>query len=317
MNIITVFNYQDDNKYNDMFKIWVLQALNCKYNTPGINKVKILTEGINDKLKKFAKKLNTNDLIIEIRERKPLKNVPHRWLHNVGFKLYNVCQEKEPFVFVDADAIIMKNMNDVIKASKDKPFISTDHQTIPKHTDKFNYKFMNTGFFIVSDVNFLNFDKIYNSPQVFKCTGTDQYLLNNYCKLINYDYTHPTIHYGWNSCGGYKIEIGNKIYSYGIPEKHEIYILHYWDVFKPWITPCDIYNKLQKKYTLFDIILDKIIFENFENIFSIFIKSFDEINCVLYCYNEEVYKNLKYLNFKGKTILHKEKLNNYKYITEL
>lgn len=303
MNIITIFNYPDEYKYNNMFKVWLLQALKCKINTNGIKNIKILTEGLNDNLYKFIKKLNYNFIKVVNKSRKPLYNVPQRWLHNVGFKLYNLCLETEPFVFVDADAIIMTNMNDVVKASTDKPFISVNHQTIPRHTDKFNFKFMNTGFFIVSNPEFLDFDKIYKTQKVFKCPGTDQFLLNNYCKYINYDYTHPLIHYGWNSCGGYKLKKGDNIFSYGLPEKHKIHILHYWDIFKPWITKCSIYEDLTIKYILFEKIIDKIKFTDFEIVLRIFDNSYKKSNYTIYTNNKYIYNYLKILNLFGKTNL--------------
>ena len=139
-------------------------------------------------------------------------------------------------------------MNDVITASKEKPFICVNHQTIPRHTDKFNFKFGNTGFMIVSDNSFMDFDKIYNTPHKYKCPGTDQFLIYNYCRTLNYDYTHELIHYGWNSCGGYKkVASDGTIHSHGILEKHKVHILHYWDVFKPWITKCLIYDSVSSK----------------------------------------------------------------------
>lgn len=316
MNIITVFNYPNEEKYNTMFKIWLLQTLSSKYNTENINKIKILTEGINDDLLNFVNLIDCDDVLIEYRERKPLSNVPKRWLHNVGFKLYNLCLEKEPYIFIDADAIIMTDLTDVVKYSKDKPFISVNHQTIPRHTDKFKFKFMNTGFFVVSDPSFMEFKKIYSSNKVFKCPGTDQYLLNNYCRSINYDYTHPNIHYGYNSCGGYKKVKNGKIYSRGIPEKHEIYILHYWDIFKPWITYCPIYESLKQKYYLFEHILKKIEFNHFNKILKIYNDSFLGEN-IIYTSNKDIYNTLKIINMKGKTILHDKVKDNILYINSL
>jgi hypothetical protein len=314
MNIITIFNYDDNYNYNTMFKIWLLQALKCKYKTKDIKKIKIITKGINNNLQYFVNKLKCDDIIIEIKEQLNLiNNNNSKYNHNVGFKMYNLCKEIEPFIFVDADAIIMTDMNDVIKASKDKPFISTDHQTIKGHTDMFNFKFMNTGFLIVSDPSFLDFEKIYNAKRVFKCPGTDQFLINNYCRLINYDYTHPLIHYGWNSCGNFKKVINNEIYSDRIPEKHKIHILHYWFNYKPWITPCYIYKRLENTYILLEKILEKIKFNNFEIILNLYLDSLYD-NKTYYCLDEEIYKNLKILNLKGKTIKHDNKEENIEYI---
>ena len=316
MNIITVFNYPNDAKYNMMFKIWLFQALLSKLKTPEINKIKILTEKMSEQLLSFVEDINCEDIVIEYKTRKKLENVPHRWLHNVGFKLYNLCNETEPFIFVDADAIIMTDLNDVVRASKDKPFICVDHQTIPNHTDKFNFKFMNTGFFVVSDTSFLDFDSIYNCKQVFKCPGTDQYLMNNYCRFIGYDYTHLLVHYGWNSCGGYKVQHNDDIKSSGIIEKHKVHVLHYWDIFKPWITPCPIYKGLQQKYTILDNILQRIFYDDFYKVLSLYDECFVGKK-EIYTFNSDIYKSLRLLNLKGKTILHTEREENQKYIETL
>jgi hypothetical protein len=304
MNLITVFNYPDDKKYNTMFKVWLLQAIKSKSQTNDIINIKILTEnGINNTLKSFVDSLHCDYIHIEKRKRIQLNNVPHRWLHNVGFKLYNLCLENQPFIFLDADAILMTDMNDVIQASKDKPFISCDHQTIPRHTDKFKFKFMNTGFFVVSDTSFLDFNKIYNTPVVFRCPGTDQFLLNNFCRFHKYDYKHHLIHYGWNSCGGYKKVVDNIILSHNLPEKHRIHVLHYWDVFKPWITSCPIYNKLVSDYYLLEKILSKITFNNIASVLDIYSKSLNLNNYTVYTNNIEIYNSLKLVNIKGKTVL--------------
>ena len=78
---------------------------------------------------------------------------------------------------------------------------------------------------------------------------------------INYDYTHPKIHYGYNSCSPFKKILDNgKIISNGIPENHEIFVLHYWYHYKQWIKckccirgedECEIYNKLLDKINFY------------------------------------------------------------------
>lgn len=246
MNIITVFNYDDDEKYNTMFKIWTLQCLKVKSQTPEIKKIKILTLGLNEKLKYFINQLNNKHIEICICGKINFQHGSSKFKHNVGFKLYNICKEIEPYIFIDADAIPITDFKDVIQASKDKPFIGVNHQTIEGHTKHFNYKFINTGFLIVSNPEFLNFEKILNTPMKFTCPGTDQTLIYNYCKTLNYDYTHKLIHYGWNSCGGFIKELDNgEVVSDKIIEKHKVHIIHYWFNYKPWIINCPIYNKLK------------------------------------------------------------------------
>ena len=90
-------------------------------------------------------------------------------------------------------------------------------------------------------------------PYIHVYNGTDQMMMNNYCKLINYDYIHKKIHYGYNSCAAFTKKEGSNIVSDGIPEKHNVYILHYWFHYKPWIkcsccvrgsNDCPFYTKL-------------------------------------------------------------------------
>ena len=302
MNIITVFNYPDENNVNYMFKIWLIQAIRCKEETEGIEKIKILTKGINNTLQKYIDNLNIDYIEIKICETLKLNNPPSaKWNHNVGFKLFNICKETEPYIFVDADAIIMTDMNDVISASKDKPFIAVNHQTIPGHTTQFKEQFINTGFLIVSDPTFLNFEKIYYTPLKYKnCTGTDQLLTYNYCKTIGYDYTHELIHWGWNSCGGYKKLLENgDIVSTGIPEKHKVHILHYWYEFKPWINNCFIYEKLLQRTRLFELLLQKMKNIKSLNALLIFFKCQEYSKCNVLCENTELFEDVKLLNLKG------------------
>ena len=88
---------------------------------------------------------------------------------------------------------------------------------------------------VVGDPSWMNFNTIWNTKWEWNVPGTDQYLINNYVRNEKYDYHHPSVSYGWNACGGYKRELGDgSIVSEGLPEKHTIYVLHYWDEFKPW-----------------------------------------------------------------------------------
>jgi hypothetical protein len=152
-------------------------------------------------------------------------------------------------MWLDVDALFLdtSSVKTMMEASTTKPLILIDHQTIPGHTSPIPFKFPNMGVMYVSDPNFFNFDTLKRTLNNDWCPGgLDQQLIWNYCKNIKYDYKHPDMYYGWNACSGYKKTLENgKIVASDIPEAgHEIYILHYWDCFKPWNTPCDIYNKL-------------------------------------------------------------------------
>lgn len=254
MDLVTVYNYSDEDNYYYMFKIWLNLAIKCKEETPKLNRILIICESLSDRIEKHVKEIN-KDYIVVIKGRyypDPV-NVNSKWNHNVYFKFYNICLLDKPFIYVDADAFITTNLTEAIESSKDKPFICVDHQTIPGHTDRIPFKFLNGGFMIVSDPSFFDFEKMYKTQYVHKCPGTDQMILFNYCRTIGYDYTHPNIHFGYNSCSAFmKVLDDGRIVSDGIPEEHDVYIVHYWFHYKPWIRcpccvrgdrTCDLYSR--------------------------------------------------------------------------
>jgi hypothetical protein len=134
---------------------------------------------------------------------------------------------------------------------KDKPFIATAHQkNIDGHTTD-NNEFMNSGLQIVSDPHFLNYNHLYDHAQSidfkFSSPGTDQALLDSYCKEIRYDFTHPNIGCEWNSCAGYGLVDIDDDYNFSIRYKNKdieypVKINHYWNEFKPWAINCPIFK---------------------------------------------------------------------------
>jgi hypothetical protein len=167
--------------------------------------------------------------------------------HNVTFKMWNIYKNENPFVFIDVDAFILKDINEMWEYSKDKPYIGINHQNIPIHTSNEKEPFLNTGVLVVSDPSFINYEKIINSIKGIYCKGFDQALTFSYFKEINYDYTHPNIGFEWNSCAGYTnlsnidgLWAGETI---NLAKSHKVYINHYWDEFKPWGLNCPIFNE--------------------------------------------------------------------------
>lgn len=259
MDLITVMNYGNDKNTTIMCMIWILQAWKAVSKSKHVDRVVILTEGLTFAIKHFLAKIKRPEITVEVCKRTKLPHVPHkRWEHNVGFKMWQLCRRERPYIFLDADAILEDNVNlDILaKAGKSKPFIAVDHQTIPRHTAHFGFKFINTGFMVVSNPKWMNFDKIWKTKWEWKVPGTDQFLINNYVRNEGYDYHHKDVDYGWNSCGGYKQCVNGKLISAGLPEKHSIQVLHYWDEFKPWRRMCPEYRK---KYNSLNIILSKLL----------------------------------------------------------
>jgi hypothetical protein len=244
MNIVTVFNYPDNPRYNIMFQVWLLTLL--RHKTDCIQNIRILTKGLSEPIQQFIQWLRREDIQIVLCDGVEVDDPNKVARHNIGFKLWNMCKETEPYIFIDADTVILSPLDEPVRASKDGYIIGVDHQTIPRHTDRFDFKFINTGFLIVPDPSLMDYEKIVNEPVIHDCLGTDQRLIYNYLKIHQDTYLHPLVGHGWNSCAGYKKITKEGVYSHGIPEQYKVHILHYWDEFKPWYRPCPIFNMYAK-----------------------------------------------------------------------
>lgn len=230
MKLITIFNFPDQENYNQLCRWWVKQALENSnlnieiWHSGKTNHLEIKHDRIDFIQKKsinVSEFLNPNLVI-------------NKSQHNIGFKLFNLCNESDGFIFIDADAIILKNLSPLEEASKRKPFIAVDHQDIPGHTTHIPFRFLNSGVQACSDTNILNFEeimKIQSSYNNFIVPGTDQAALWTYFKHINYDYTDPEIDWKWNNCAGF------------IKNTENIAINHYWYNYKPWNINCPLWNK--------------------------------------------------------------------------
>jgi len=252
MNLITIFNYpKSSTNHNLMCNIW----LDCaKKNAKDFN-VKILTEkGVNPYLEK---KINDYGFELITLPTQPLKSsMPcfyhpsfsnnFKYHHNVGFKLYYLCSQIEPFIFIDADAFILKDLSLLKELSQDKPFVAINHENVPGHTSHFPYKFINSGVQVCHDPSFLDYHIITHYP--ITIPGSDQSLLFSYFQRTNYDYTHKDINYEWNSYARYvtltRTSKGEwEGISKGLDYTHPVYINHYWYDAKPWQINCPLFKE--------------------------------------------------------------------------
>ena len=75
--------------------------------------------------------------------------------------------------------------------------------------------------------------------------GTDQAVLYRYFRSIGYDYTHPEIGPEWNSCAGVtKLTRRDGLWTgrtLGLRADHDVFLVHYWSQFKPWLIGCPVY----------------------------------------------------------------------------
>lgn len=231
MKIITIFNFPNQQNYNNLCRWWVNQCLKHSeldieiWYRDNIDHLKILNKRIS-----FIKK-------DEVKISSLLKSnlISDKAQHNIGFKLYNLCKESEPFIFIDADAILLKNITPLLDASKDKPFIAIDHQNITGHTSHIPYKFLNSGVQVCTDTNILDFNeivKVQNLYKEFVIPGTDQSMIWSYFKHIKYDYTHPKIDWRWNNCAGFV----------NVKDDDSVAINHYWFNYKPWNINCSLWR---------------------------------------------------------------------------
>lgn len=229
MNLITIYNYAD-NKYEILLREWLHFAIQQNINI----KIYTNTETV---IPEFAKSYAVKKPSIKIKGTPKAK-------HNIGFKLFNLCNEHEPFIYVDVDAIIIKgNLLDMAASVANRAYTAINHEQIKGITTQYP-PFLNSGVQIVWDTTFLSFSSIYKMMnKKSDIPGTDQKLLWQYFQSINYDYTSNIIGSEWNSCAKYAVHLnppfGDVISS--ITQKN-INILHYWYDSKPWKINCPIYE---------------------------------------------------------------------------
>ena len=172
---------------------------------------------------------------------------------NISFKLYNLSKFDKPFIYLDADAIPLSNLDLMWDIRNEKPWVLVNHQRIKKHTDQFDFEFLNGGVQIVGDTSFCDFDSIvssYNIKNMQIVTGHEQPLLYSYFRAIGYEYSHPAIGFGWNACSKFtKLEKKANRWTgrvFGLnPEGYVVNINHYWNKYKPWKINCPMYNEFK------------------------------------------------------------------------
>lgn len=244
MNLITIFNYPKENKnYTKMCLLWLHFAK--KYHN-NLN-VKIFTkDGVNNHIKNVINEYGFTLVYGEEDIKLPFKE--NKFKHNIGFKLYNLCNEIEPFVFIDADAFILRDIKDLVDKSNGQEVVMINHENIVGHTSHIPFKFLNSGVQVCNDTTILKYKTILK--QKITIPGSDQALLFSYFKNIGYDYTNPNISFEWNSYAKNVklIKDNNDEWvgkSFGLDGEHPVYINHYWYDAKPWQINCPIFKEYE------------------------------------------------------------------------
>src|SRR5581483_10114026 len=122
-----------------------------------------------------------------------------------------------PYLYLDADTFALGDLRYLWERRTAKPWIGVDHEVIPNDARTHRPPFLNSGLQLVSDPSFYDLSAILAAQnavvplsrhrevpksEMFACPGQDQAVLFRYFRSIGYDYTHPEIGPGWNSCAG-------------------------------------------------------------------------------------------------------------------
>jgi len=180
---------------------------------------------------------------------------------NLRFKLANLAALRDPFLYLDVDMFVLSDLRPLWARRREKPWIGVDHQWVPSDPRTHRSPFLNSGLQLVGDPDYYDLDAILAAQNavvplrrhaevekrdMFPCPGHDQAVLFRYFRSIGYDYTHPAVGPGWNSCAGVT-EVRRdgdwwRGRTRGLFADHDVHIIHYWSQFKPWAIACPIYQ---------------------------------------------------------------------------
>ncbi len=242
LKLVTLMDFPDDEKYNLLCMVWLKYARN---NAPYAPIVIFTSKGLNKAIEKYCERFEN----IEVRHAliKPIKHFDH---YNLAVKLYNLANLDFPFLFFDADAILLSDPSYLWERRHYKPWIGVDDQTSELRLCA-PFSHLNSGMQLVSDPAFYNYDLIIKRFEAgglnFICNGEDQALLFDYFRVLGFDYRHPEINAGWNCCSRYcrlyKDEKGLwRGTTRNFPQKYDVHIVHYWNgSCRPWNLKCPLY----------------------------------------------------------------------------
>ncbi len=249
MNIVTVMNYDfADVRPLLMCKMWMDSVQRCHPEASiTVLVVRSLPEGLGRYFARFG-----NVRVAQGSYDPGARVLRNRHaMHNLFFKLFQLCSLDEPFIYLDADIVVLDRLDHLWDRRQAKPWIGIDHQAnIPGCTGP--VPFLNSGVQIVGDPDFYDYGRLRSCAESrgfrFEVPGSDQGVLWTYFRDIGYDYTHPEIGAAWNACAGFVALQRDHSGAWrgrvrGLEPVHDVYVSHYWHAFKPWLIDCPIYDE--------------------------------------------------------------------------
>jgi hypothetical protein len=252
MHVVTVMNYDSaDVRSLLMCKMW-MDAVQCC--DPGAEITVLVGRPLPDGLGRyFARFGNVRVVRGQYDPQAQVLRSRHA-THNIFFKLFQLCALRNPFIYLDADIVVLESLEHLWSRRHDQPWIGIDHQAnIPGNTGAF--RFLNSGVQIVGNPEFYDYGAILCCARAndfrFEIPGSDQGCVWTYFRSIGYDYTHPEIGTAWNACAGFvdlaRDEAGRwRGRVRELDPVHDVYVNHYWHAFKPWLIGCPIYAEARR-----------------------------------------------------------------------
>jgi hypothetical protein len=249
LKVVTIMNYPPDPQYRRMCHAFLDSVI-----ANGAASVTILYE---DQPPAVAPEHRRVADVEVVRCRSHDVGHPH---FNLRFKLANLAALDFPFLYLDADTVVLGDLKKLWALRHAKPWIGINHQWVPSDPRTHRAPFLNSGVQLVSEPEFYDLGAIlaaqnavaplsratsFTKEEMFACPGSDQAVLFRYFRSIGYDYTHPQAGPEWNSCAGVtevRREGGAwRARTRGLAADYEVHLIHYWSQFKPWAVGCPIY----------------------------------------------------------------------------
>ncbi len=251
VKVVTIMNYPPDLRYRRMCHAFLDTVI-----ANGGESVTILFEDHPPAVSAEHRRLAD----IEVRQCRSF-DVGHSHF-NLRFKLPNLASLDHPFLFLDADTVTLSDLRPLWARRHDKPWVGVNHQWVPADPRTHRSPFLNSGVQLVGDPNFYDLRAIlavqeaaaplrraaeFTKEEMFACPGADQAVMFRYFTTIGYDYTHPLVGHGWNSCAGVTTITRDGSGRWtglttGLPDVYPVHINHYWSQFKPWAIGCPVYD---------------------------------------------------------------------------